>query len=265
MRGRAKKIVSLLLLALLISCKVEMPKDVLPPKKMETVLYDYHLVQSMAEMYTTLDYKEKLMYMHVYDKHNITKEIFDSSLVWYNRYPRYMKDIYANLEARMDAELELMSSAKAMQNETVDLNVANLAPDNAELWTGHTIRMLTATPLNNKVIFGFDAPKDSSFVTGDSIAFSFNAILLSSDTATVNQEAYAALTLEYADNSFAMNGVNVAASGRYTIAAPRNFGSRIKSVSGYLFYCDNDSTRSSRIILESLSLKRVHPVESTKK
>lgn len=263
MRCRVMKIVSLVLLALLVSCKVEMPKDVLSPKKMEDVLYDYHLTQSMATVYSSMDYKEKLMFAYVYDKHGITKEVFDSSLVWYNRYPRYMKDIYANIEKRMNVELEYMSNVKAMQNETVDLNAANLTPGNAELWTGHTVRMLSATPLNNKLAFSFDTPKDSTFIAGDSLAFSFNAIFISSDTATVKQSVYAAITLEYADKSFFMTGVDINAAGHYAITVPRNFKSRPKSMSGYVYYSDNDSTGISRALFGALSLKRIHPLKNS--
>ena len=81
---------------LLFSCEVKMPEDIIPPTKMEALLYDYHLVQSMSSEYASDDYKEKLYFAYVFDKHNVTQEEFEHSMQWYNRYPKHMKKIYAN-------------------------------------------------------------------------------------------------------------------------------------------------------------------------
>ena len=265
MRHRAVKTVALLLLVLLVSCKVEMPKSVLPPEKMEAILYDYHLTESMTSTFASVDYKEKLMYIYVYEKHHISKEMLDSSLVWYSRYPKYMKGVYKNLEARLQSEVDSLAESKVAKSEPVDLDMAYLAPDVAELWTGHPVKMLTATPLGNKINFSFDAPKDSSFVVGDSLVLSFNAMFVARDTLNVKQEAYAAITLEYSDDSYSMAGVSVKNSGNYAVAAPRNANSRLRSMSGYLYYFDNDTANASKLILSGLSLKRLHAVQAAKK
>ena len=121
MSRRAKNIFLLLLLVLVASCKVKAPEDVLPPEKMEAVLYDYHLAQSMMTTLASVDYKEKLMYTYIYDKHGVSKEVFDSSLVWYNRYPKHIERIYANIEARLNEEVDALAAAKVAMEEGVDL------------------------------------------------------------------------------------------------------------------------------------------------
>lgn len=259
---RLIKILFLLLLVSLASCEVKMPEDVLPPQKMEDILYDYHLANSMATTFASADYKEKLMYSYVYQKHNVSKELFDSSLVWYNRYPKYMKDIYTNLESRYQADVDLLGGIKVVRSEGVDLDAANLAVNVAELWTGHPVKMLTATPLGNRLSFSFETPKDSSFVVGDSLVFSFNAMFISQREEGVEQEAYAAISLEYADDSYYTAGVSVKEPGFFVIPALRNEKSRLKSMSGYVYYFDNDTARSSRAILSELSVKRLHPAEN---
>ncbi len=264
MRTFVVKIVSVLsVAALLVSCQVKMPEDVLPPEKMEDVLYDYHLTQSMALSFASASYKEKLMYANVYDKHNITKEMFDASLVWYNRYPKHMKRIYANLEARLNHEIDELAAVKSLQNETVDISVADLSAGVAELWTGHPVKMLSSVPLGNKVAFSFETPKDSSFVAGDSLVFSFNAKFVSQDVTDVKQEAYASITLDYNDGSYAVSGFSIDESGHYALAASRKFGTRIRSVSGYVYYFDNDTSATSMMLLDGLSLKRLHPAKTT--
>ena len=260
----AVKIVSVLLLLLLVACKVEMPKDILPPEKMEAVLYDYHLAQSMSSTLASADYKEKLMYLYVYEKHNINKELFDSSLVWYNRYPKYMKEIYANLETRIQHEVDVLGGSKLQQEEGVDLDAVNLAVNIAELWTGHPVKLLSSTPLNNRVSFSFNTPKDSAFVVGDSLVFSFNATFFSENDAAVTQEAYAAVTLEYDDESFRISGMSIKESGAFVLPVSRNFKSRLNSMSGYVYYFDNDTTYGSRMLLNDLSLKRLHPPKDKK-
>ncbi|MBR5850957.1 MAG: DUF4296 domain-containing protein [Bacteroidaceae bacterium] len=265
MRHRAVKTVALLLLVLLVSCKVEMPKSVLPPEKMEAILYDYHLTESMTSTFASVDYKEKLMYIYVYEKHHISKEMLDSSLVWYSRYPKHLKEVYKSLEARLQSEVDSLAESKVAKSELVDLDMAYLAPDVAELWTGHPVKMLTATPLGNKINFSFDVPKDSSFVVGDSLVLSFKSLFVARDTLSVKQEAYAAITLEYSDDAYSMAGVSVKKSGNFAVAAPRNVQSRLRSMSGYIYYFDNDTANSSKLILSGLSLKRIHAVQPAKK
>lgn len=262
MRAFVVKIVSALsVAALLVSCQVKMPEDVLPPDKMEAVLYDYHLTQSMALSFASASYREKLMYTYVFDKHNITKEEFDSSLVWYNRYPRHMKRIYANLETRLNREIDELAAIRGLQNETVDITVADFSDGNAELWTGHPVKMLSSVPHGNNVAFSFETPKDSSFMAGDSLVFSFNARFVSDRTGDVKQEAYAAITLGYNDGSYDVLGLSIDEAGYYELAEARNYRSRISSVSGYIYYFDNDTSGMSVMLLDRLSLRRLHPVK----
>ena len=263
MRRGAVKIVLFLLLPLFVSCKVDFPENILPPEKMEAVLYDYHLTGSMATTFASADYKEKLMYSYVYEKHGITKEQFDSSLVWYNRYPKHIKRIYENLEARLQSEIDVLKLHDGMNSKEIDLELANLTDSVAELWTGHPVRMLSPTPITSKVQFSFDVPKDSSFVAGDSLAFSFNTAFVPGCDVGIMQQLYAALTLEYADDTYSMAGASVLQPGICVVAAPRNDSIRLKSMSGYVYYFDNDSLSASYALISNISLKRFHPADST--
>lgn len=264
MRSGAVSIVLFLLPMMFFSCKVEVPDNVLQPEKMESLLYDYHLTTSMATMYASSAYKEKLMYSYVYEKHGITKEHFDSSLQWYNRYPKYIKEIYSNLELRLQQEVDLLTTNQVQDYEGVSLSVADLSPAIAELWTGHPVKLLSAKPLGNKVQFGFETPKDTSFVVGDSLVFSFNALFLPVAGQGVKQEAYAAMTLVYDDERYHTAGMNVKESGSYLLTVPRELNSRLKSMSGYVYYFDDDTTHQSCLLLSDLSLKRIHPVKVDK-
>lgn len=262
-RRGAVKFVLFVVMLLFASCKVDIPENVLSPEKMEAVLYDYHLTGSMTTTFASVTYKEKLMYSYVYEKHNISKEEFDSSLVWYNRYPKYMKEIYGNLEARLQGEVDALKLINGQNYKNVDMDLVNFTDSVAELWTGHPVRMLSPTPLMSKVQFSFEAPKDSSFVVGDSLAFSFNTAFVPGRESGVKQQLYAALTLEYADDSYSMAGASVLESGACAVTSPRNKSSKLKSMSGYVYYFDNDSLSASYALISDISLKRFHPVDST--
>lgn len=253
------KAVFALLLLFVVSCRVEMPKDVPSPDKMEAVLYDYHLAQTMATTLSTSDYKEKLLYKAVFKKHGMTKEEFDSALVWYSRHPKYMMEVYRNLESRIQYEVDVLSSLKSARDEGVDLNFVNLSSDVSELWTSHNVRMLSSVPLNNKLAFSFSTPKDSSFVAGDSLVFSFNVVFFTPDETDVKRQAHAVVNYEFSDKTTGSQWMLLEKSGHYKLPVPRNFKSRLKSMNGYVFYFDRDTTFASKAVISDISLKRMHP------
>lgn len=262
MRCKVVKIISALLLLSLVSCRVEMPKDVPSPDKMEAVLYDYHLAQTMASTMASSDYKEKLLYRNVFEKHGMTKEVFDSALVWYNRHPKYMMKIYKNLESRLQYEVDVLSSLRSTREVGVDINFAHLSSNISELWTSHNVKMLSSVPLNNKLAFSFTTPKDSSFVAGDSLVFSFNVMFIPKGETGVERHAHAAINYEFSDKTTGFQWAHVKAPGHYELRVPRNFKSRLKSMNGYVFYSDNDTTYASRVVVSDISLRRIHPVQS---
>ena len=100
--SRIIKILSVLFLLAIVACEVKRPEYILPPERMEAFLYDYHLVQSMSGEYSSSSNKEKLFYDYVFKKHGITKEQFDTAMIWYNRYPKHLQGIYESLEKKLE-------------------------------------------------------------------------------------------------------------------------------------------------------------------
>ena len=135
------------LLFLFVGCKVERPKEVLPPSKMEDVLYDYHLAQVMGgEMTGENMYKRGLYIDYVFNKHHITRAQLDSSLVWYARNPKELSAIYERLTARNEREMEYIKQRQSM------VSVRGAQPiegDSADLWYESRHFILTPTPLDN--------------------------------------------------------------------------------------------------------------------
>ena len=255
--GSFVRVLLLLLLPLFVACKVDIPEDVIKPDNMEGIIYDYHLVQVMTADLMSTSYEKKLHLNYVFDKHGITKEQFDSSLVWYTRYPKRMVKIYANLEKRTMAELEAMGEGGAALADIA--NSEKMIGDTVELWNDARVKLLSSSPLNNRIAFNYVA--DTTYVKGDSILFSFTARRLRGKMDSLRQTAHAALVVEYADKSFASRGASVTADSAFHISVARNYDSDIESMHGFVYYADNDTLCASKLLLGDISVKRIHPAE----
>lgn len=88
----------------LFSCQSSIPKNVLPPKKMQAVLWDVMQADEMAEYYSAKDTSFRSMAKHVgyYQKvfaiHKISKEDFTRSLTYYENHPKDLKIILDSLQ-----------------------------------------------------------------------------------------------------------------------------------------------------------------------
>ena len=88
----------------IFSCKSSVPKDVLPPKKMQAVLWDVMQADEMAEYYSAKDSSFRNLSKHVeyYQKifaiHKTNKEDFTRSLKYYENHPAALKTILDSLQ-----------------------------------------------------------------------------------------------------------------------------------------------------------------------
>lgn len=100
-----KKLPVLFLAVLIFSCKSSVPGDVLPPKKMQAVLWDVMQADAMAENYAATDSTFRGLSKHVdyYQKifaiHKISKEEFTKSLLYYENHPSRLKPILDSVQS----------------------------------------------------------------------------------------------------------------------------------------------------------------------
>lgn len=240
----------------LSSCDVKIPEDVIAPPKMEQLLYDYHLVQAMSSEYSSADYMEKLFYDYVFKKHNVTKEHFDSSMAWYNRYPKHLQKIYLSLETRLELEVEELNTSGISSGLMVLLDTARIEADSADLWAGPQNMFLSSNHLYSHFTFGFDVPEDSALLPGDSLSLSFNTLFVNEGRDEIKQKAHVAMLLKYTDGSSAAHGIDVTTPGRYAVSFERNADCGISAMSGFVYYSDNDSLSKAKMILSNISLMR---------
>ena len=100
------KYLPIILILLISSCKSDsIPKDVLPPEKMQAVLWDMIRADEFLVSYVFRDtsFNRKAesvkMYETVFEVHDITKSTFEKSFKYYQQNPKILKPIMDTLQA----------------------------------------------------------------------------------------------------------------------------------------------------------------------
>lgn len=94
-------LLAVLIAALLMSCSGEQtvsPRDVIPEKKMASLLLEIHLTDAIltTDLSQTDSKRNRALYFYpsLLEKHGVTKAQADSSIAWYMRHPDAYKRIY---------------------------------------------------------------------------------------------------------------------------------------------------------------------------
>lgn len=246
-------IFAVLLLAVLVSgCRLKRPDDVLSPKKMENILYDYHLAQSVAqEMPRDERYKTDAYVNWVYEKHNITKSDFDRSLKWYCRYPKEFAKIYKHISNRVDAEYKSVSKYLS-QIEKKSYNLES--GDSIDMWYLDKTALLNTSVLMDKI--SFQILRDTTFYNGDTIQWTMNGTFLNPDS-TALQQAYMYIALYSGENVTVADTV-LTSSGCVDLKLLLEDASKLTSIRGFVNYSDTTDNRSAILVLTDICLNRYH-------
>lgn len=101
------KLFSFFLLLIFFSCKANnIPDDILPPEKMQEVLWDMIRADEFLVSYVIKDTSvnrkaESLnLYQKVFDVHDISKTAFEKSFKYYQLHPETLQPIMDSLNAR---------------------------------------------------------------------------------------------------------------------------------------------------------------------
>ena len=244
-RARVNKSFLLFVSALLLlfaACSERKPSDVLEPSKLEAVLYDYHLVQSIInDMPSSERYKKDLFFDYVYDKHKVTKAEFDSSLVYYARYPKELSEVYTNLSERIARDIQRIEDSEMPEVKREPISVAG---DSVDLWYDTRVIPLTSSPLGNR--YSFTIPVDSNFKSGDHIEWGGEAILLNTVSDSLRNYLYLNLKVAYANDSVLVADTLMYASGSYRLSVADT--TDVKSIKGTVYLKGNDASHHALMV-----------------
>lgn len=252
-----RKIDTLILVLLMVSlsgCRLRRPDNVLSPKKMEQFLYDYHLAQAVSqqlprdEKYTTDAYVN-----WVYDKHGITKEEFDHSLIWYTRYPKELARIYKRLSNRIDDEYKAVSKSLSQIEKK---SVAIQSGDSVNLWYLDRTALLNTSVFMNKLTYRIN--RDTTFYKGDTICLNLYGTFVSIDSG-VPQYSYVSLSAYYGDSVFTADTI-LDSNGQVCLRLTLDSRTDFSSISGSINYMDSTDNRGSMLVLSDMELMRYHRI-----
>jgi len=118
-----RSVVFTLLVALLWSCGEKQPENVLPPDRMQAVMWDLLQADELSSYYVSLDSamasaeRREGYYSVIYRNHKITREQFRTSFRYYAERPERMKVVLDSLQARSERpEMRDTSIKKPVRN-----------------------------------------------------------------------------------------------------------------------------------------------------
>ncbi len=191
----SKYLILLILATMVYSCQ-NRPSEVMPRKKMENVMYDMYIAESIIDHdyqnFNRPERKEALI-KQVLKKHNISEARWDTSLSWYSdnidQYLQINDSVKARLQREQKVAMQLSMREAALRNE-FKVKDPNYIPRNVHIAGIGCDRgfkfMLDSTQLADK------------FAEKDTLFFSFKVIGVSP------QQSYSLksmLAIEYGDTT----------------------------------------------------------------
>ena len=233
--------------SLMTGCGNSMPKEVIPPAKMEKVLYDYHLALGISSrLPSSEDYKKQAFKNYLFKKHDITSAQFDSSMVWYTRNSYELSKIYQNLDKRFSREKTKLTSM--LQERHIDITTQ--PGDTVNIWNYYPVYWLTDAPMNNKFTFSMNA--DTNFWVKDAFACNADITFLNASRVTIG------LNIRYQNDSVTGKTIAMTQPGSHTLYVPADSLNEIKDINGFI-YVDKDSVHQTpNVLISNISLIKYH-------
>ena len=225
-----------------VSCGKQIPDDIIQPSAMEELLYDYHLALTMGnDLNYSERYKRESYKNYVFKKHGVTEAEFDSSMVWYTRNTKELTDIYKNLQKRYEMAEEQMKSELNKRSGQISVS---LSGDSVDVWSDRNLYWLTTSPLTNRLMF--DLKADTTFHNKDILVLEADYSFLAYEKNTAKAVVSMKITFDN-DSTLAMSKV-IEKSGKEQLVLQPDSAYKYKSVSGFVYYSNPDSTDATVLI-----------------
>lgn len=235
----------IVLLFLLAGCGKDIPSDIIQPKQMESLLYDYHLAMGISNHMKNTEREAYKKY--VFNKHQVTEAEFDSSMVWYTREAQELAAIYESLEKRFKREHNQSEALlKSRGGEKIQMTMPG---DTVDIWNESDIYWMTGSTLNNMMTFEFKS--DSNFHAKDAFLWNMDFHFLTEGKATMG------FCVVYDNDSVVGKTKEVLASGKESIRLQTDSAYQVKMLNGFV-YVPADSGQNVRILVHNVSLTRYH-------
>lgn len=241
--------------ALVWSCKPQVPRHYVQPDEMEDIIYDCYVAKAMAARSDNVDYNQRLYRLAVFKKHGVTEADFDSSLVYYFGDAERLKKIYDAVAERMEGTATQLGATAGEMNKYASLSATG---DTADIWNGASrVLMLPVAPYNR---FDFTLEADSSYRVGDQFQLNLNALFLYQGG---TKEGVIYVAVDYEGDSTAVFTSRIYSTGIATLRIQRNTEAQVKRLRGFV-YLGNGGTQSplqKLLFIDGIQLIRFHATD----
>ena len=249
-----KKIFIILTIGILCACD-NTPTGVISKGKMEDILFDFHIAQSMIYDLDPNEQEDKSQeYIDaVFRKYDVTQEQFDSSLVWYSRHTSEYHDIYKNIKDRyenLNSELQILNGNKDM------MAVFSTGGDTTNIWGAQKLIVLRNNDLLNKESFTIKA--DTSFHKADSYILMCKANLILESKNERKEYISIGMSIKYKDGTTIGKVCQTSTTNEsMQLTLHSNDSVEIEKITGF-FYFNGSNTYRSTAFIDDIQLFRMH-------
>ena len=165
-------LLSLSLMQMLVACS-STPDYVLSEDDMAALLVDIHKGESYVDMHYNVysdsrsDSLRKVLRQSILRKHNVSQDLFDTSLVWYGHHIDTYIEVYDEVIKRLDDEDKQIVA----ESRKAGSGVPMAAGDSIDLWNSSPVRILSR--IYRDSIMSFDIVPDDNFRPGDVFQWRF--------------------------------------------------------------------------------------------
>ena len=245
-------------LMLQTGCRVHRPDDIMSPKMMEKVLYDYHLAQAVISYLPSERHFERDAYLNwVYEHNDVSKEYFDESLVWYTRHPKELYKVYQRLNARIDVDWKAAQNAVSAASGK---SAVTESGDSVDLWYLDRTMLLNTSAFMDRVTF--TVPEDTTFHRSDTVRWDAS-LRFTSLSDSVPQTAYLAMSVYYTDSIWTCDTL-MRESGPVSLTLVLDSIRPFKLIRGSINYIDTSDTRDAILAVYGNRLERRHRIRVLK-
>lgn len=234
----------------MVACKPKTPSQYIQPDDMENILVDYYMARSLAQRNMDRGYTQALYEEAVFRKHGVTKEEFDSSLVYYYTRADRFNPVLQRVADRLEERALVLGATEGEIGKYASFNASG---DTANIWAERSNMAMMPVPPYNRWDFMLEG--DSTFRKGDSFLLQFMTNYMFQSG---NKTGVAYMAIDYQDTTIARN-LRFTASGLSQLRFPAT-AKEIKKIRGY-FYLDggHEETTTTRLLfMSNVQLIRFH-------
>ena len=249
-----KLLLLIILIASFVAGCTNRPHGTLSRSKMESVLYDFHLMQGIIDQIPSSERVDKAQdYINaVYKKHGITEAKFDQSIAYYNRNPKDLHQIYRNLKKRYTAQNE---EIKLINGNNDMMAVFATGGDTTNLWSSTRLIMLRNKELQNRESFTIHA--DTTFYQHDQFIFTITPVFFSETQSNHENSLSIGLGLQYKNGKTIGTTRTIRDNRTHQLTLQAIDDEDIEKITGFIYYTGKKETRNMCLV-NNISLVRMH-------